>query len=167
MASRGPVSRPVTRKRRARRKTSVMSIVWAVVTLALSITFLIVQGTLLLIFTALSVLVTALSVWVDQRADPAAVPAPSRKSAKTANPRGKRSTATVVTCTRTGRPTDVCGCPQKHVMTAGGAQRYKKRIGEPYGSAKGGRKAKEPRVPMTKNAKPRRQVSGETMRRVV
>ncbi|MCW2905134.1 MAG: hypothetical protein JWO67_7399 [Streptosporangiaceae bacterium] len=154
------------RRRRMSRKGMLTTIVWELSALCFLVVALMLQGILYALVAVLMALVGAIAAWADTAGEPA-VPAPSRKPAKTANPRGSRRSAAVVTCTRTGKPTDVCGCPQKHVMTTNGERRYKKRIGDTYGSAKGGRKAKEPRVPMTKNAKPQRQVPGETMRRVV
>jgi len=141
-----PGSRGVAKRRRSRRPTSVASIVWALITLALGVTLLVVQGTLLLIFTALSVLVTALSVLADQTRDPATVPAPRPKARQSAVPRGTRSSkpgsSSVPKCTKTGQPIDNCGCAQRHVASSDGADRYKRNIGDPLTGKAGGKKVR-------------------------
>lgn len=168
-----PGSRPVTKARRRRKQPSVASIVWACVTLALGVAFLLVQGVLLMTFLMASALITVISAFGDFTADPTTVPAPRPKTRPAAVPRGTRSSkpgsSSVPKCTKTGQPIDSCGCARRHVATSDGAKRYKRRVGDPMTGRAGGKKAavKEPKVPTTNHAKPTKQVPGERMRRVV
>lgn len=153
------------------------TVLWGIASLALAITFLIVQSVLLVIFLGLTMAVTALSAVADAKADPddlpAPKPAPQRSATSPGKPQPKAAAGSNVKCTKTGRPTDQCPCREKHVITSRGAQRFKLAVGAPIPGTNGSKKApkvntmKEPKVPTTNHAKPIKQVPGERMRRVV
>lgn len=162
-------------RRRRRSRTSARSVLWAVATLLLTITFLIVQGTLLLIFLGLSAAITSLSVYADQKADPDDLPPPKPAAARAASSPGKAQRRPAASaqprCTRTKQPIDICSCAEKHVASDRGSRRYKLAVGAPLQGKRAASKpkvtvVKEPKVPTTNNAKPTRQVAGERMRRV-
>lgn len=172
-----PGVKPAVRRRRRRSKTSVRTVLWGIVSLALAITFLIVQGILLAIFLGLTMAVTALSAVADAKADPDELPARKPTAPRSATSPGKpQNTAATagsnVKCTKTGRPTDVCPCPEKHVITSRGAARFKLAVGAPIPGTTGVKRApkvktvKESKVPTTNKARPIRQAPGERMRRV-
>lgn len=82
-----PVRRPAARPRR-RKKPSLGTLIWSIVLLALTITFLIIQGSLLMIAVLVSGLITLLSAANDFKGD-GPVPATPAPKAKTTIPRGK------------------------------------------------------------------------------
>lgn len=85
-----PVSKtPATRKRSIRlRKPSLMTALWAVISLLFTISFLLIQGTLLMIVMVVSLLVTTISAFADFAADDTAVPAPKPRKAGSSTTRG-------------------------------------------------------------------------------
>jgi len=59
-------------------------------------------------------------------------PPPSPPSGSTPPP----ATGGLVKCTETGKVASECDCATRHVATAEGAERYGRRLGEPYGKRK-------------------------------
>ena len=80
----------------------------------------------------------------------ASKPAPAAGARKPAA--GKPVEGGAVKCTKTGKPTDDCPCPQRHVTSQDGAKRYGLPLGSPIVMRT---KSREPKVPMTNRAKPR------------
>jgi hypothetical protein len=85
-----PVSKtPAKRGRSLRlRKPSLMTALWAVISLMFTISFLLIQGTLMLILMVVTLLVTTLSAFADFAADDSAVPAPKPRKAGSSTTRG-------------------------------------------------------------------------------
>lgn len=134
-------------KRRRRRRPriarhGVLAAVWAIITALFTIAWFTLGGALWFVaalFGGLAAVMSAIATF-----DPDdVVPTSKPTKAKSASPRGERrsSTAAVPTCTKTGRPTDVCGCPVKHVMSSRGAERYKRQVGDPIPGLPRGRRA--------------------------
>jgi hypothetical protein len=65
-------------------------------------------------------------------------PPPRRPTPK--QPPGKRPPKQVIKCTSTGRDIDQCDCHSRHIRDPKGSARYKKPLGTPFGSPKGGTK---------------------------
>lgn len=76
------------RRRTRRRKPSLVTVIWAIISLVLTIAFLVVQGVLLLTLMLVSMLVTTIAAFADFTGDEHPVPAPRAASPKSANPRG-------------------------------------------------------------------------------
>lgn len=136
----GRVRKAVSAVRRARKKLSLATVLWGVVSTVLLIVALVLQGLLWFLASVLFAGFAVVSAFADFAGPDGiagAVPVQPAKGRRGASSR--KSGQIAPPCTKTGTPIDRCRCAPRHVATQDGADRYKKRVGDPLG--KGATKA--------------------------
>lgn len=137
-STKAPRKRPSMRQRvsRARKKTSLLTALWMLVSVVSIIVAFVLQGVVWFIVAVLFSLVAVLSAFGDfagPEGVAGAVPVKSTKSRK--GPSSRKSGQILPPCTKTGTAIDRCKCSKRHVASQEGADRYKKRVGDPLGKA--------------------------------